>query len=178
MRFPPILFGYLKYGSFFSLSKIWCTGSLNTVLTTWAVAALMCPTKPLRGLLLLYLSDLKFFRSWGITLVFPFPCYWSSSTRLYLSIQSMSQRTFLASFIVNDFLKSCSAGKYTLNVLIATSSKFPSISLNISQYLSEYVFRVSPSYMAIDSKESKERGTLLEVINQAPKALVSLKRSN
>ena len=31
---PPILFGYLKYGSFLIFSKTWCTGSLNTVPTT------------------------------------------------------------------------------------------------------------------------------------------------
>ena len=64
-------------------------------------------------------------------------------------------------------------GKLTLKVLIATSLKSPSISLNISQYLSEYVFRVSPSCMVIDSREPKGRGTLLQVIERAPKALVS-----
>ena len=41
------------------------------------------------------------------------------------------------------FFKSCSVGNLTLKVLMATSSKSPSISLNISQYLSKYVFRVS-----------------------------------
>ena len=42
----------------------------------------------------------------------------------------------LCRFIVRDFLKSCSVGRPTLNVLITTSSKSPSISLNVSQYLS------------------------------------------
>ena len=85
----------------------------------------------------------------------------------------MSWCTLLASFLVKDFLKSFSACKLTLKVLIATSSKFPFISLNIFQYLSEYVFRVSPSRMAIDNRESKGRGTLLQVTKRAPKALVS-----
>ena len=76
-------------------------------------------------------------------------------------------------FLVKDFLKSCSAGKPTLKVFITTSSKFPSIWLNISQYLLEYVFRVSPSHMVMDSRESKGRGTQLQVTKQAPNALVS-----
>ena len=42
---------------------------------------------------------------------------------------------------------------------MATSSKLPSISLYISQYMSEYVFRVSPSRMNKDNRESKGRGT-------------------
>ena len=55
---------------------------------------------------------------------------------------------------------------------MATSLKSPSISLNISQYLSEYVFRVSLSHMVIDNREFEGRGTLLQVTNQAPNALV------
>ena len=51
--------------------------------------------------------------------------------------------------------------------------KLPSISLYISQYLSEYAFRVSPSYMDKDSKESKGRGTLLHVMKRDLKAWVS-----
>ena len=47
-------------------------------------------------------------------------------------INTVHELTFLASFLVNDFLKSCSAGRSTLKVLIATSLKFPSITLNIS----------------------------------------------
>ena len=78
-----------------------------------------------------------------------------------------------ASFPIKDFLKLCSVGRPTLKVLMASSLKSPSISLNISQYLSEYVFRVSPFRMVKDSKKSKGRGTLLQVTNQAPKALVS-----
>ena len=85
----------------------------------------------------------------------------------------MSWRTLSAGFFVKDLLKSCSIGKPTLKVLIATSSKFPSISLNISQYLSKYVFGVSPFHMAIDSGESKGRWSLLQVTKWAPKALVS-----
>ena len=76
-------------------------------------------------------------------------------------------------FLVNDFLKSCLAGRLTFKILMATSSKSPSISLYISQYLSEYVFRVSLSHMVIDNRESKGQGTLLQVINRAPNALVS-----
>ena len=56
---------------------------------------------------------------------------------------------------------------------MATSSKSPSISLNISQYLFEYVFRVSPSRIVIDSKQSKGRGTLLHMIKRDPNARVS-----
>jgi len=64
----------LKYSSFFIFSRIWCTGSLNIILTTWAIAVLVCPAKSLQSLLLLYLSNLKSLQSWGITLTFPFPC--------------------------------------------------------------------------------------------------------
>ena len=115
---PPILFGHLKYGSIFIFSKTWCTSSWNTMLTTWVTVNLDCLAKSLRWWLLLYLSDLKSLLSF--TLAFPFPCYWSSLTHLYLSILSMSSRTLLASFLVNDFLKSCSVGRPTLKVLIAT----------------------------------------------------------
>ena len=76
-------------------------------------------------------------------------------------------------FPVKDFFRSCLTGKPTLKVLIATSSKFPSILLNISQYLSEYVFKVSPSRIAMDNKESKGRRTLLQVTKRAPNARVS-----
>ena len=86
---------------------------------------------------------------------------------------SMSQPILLTGFLVNDFLKSCSASKPTLKVLMATSSKSPSISLNIFQYLSEYVFRVSPSRMVIDNREFKGWGTLLHVIKQDSNAQVS-----
>ena len=132
-----------------------------------------CPAKSLQGLLLLYLVDLKSLISRGITLPFPLPCYWSSSTRLYSSIQFISRRTLLTSFLVRDFLKSCSVGRPTLKILIATSSKSPSISLNISQYLSEYVFRVSPSRMDMDNKESKGWGTVLQVMKRDPNTHVS-----
>ena len=107
------------------------------------------------------------------TLAFHFPCCWSSSTCLYSSIQSMSWHILLTGFLVKDFLRSCSAGKPTLKVLIATSSKFSSISLNISQCLSKYVFRVSPSRIVINSRESKGRETLLQVTKQAPNALMN-----
>ena len=121
-RVSSHLIGHLKYGSFLIFSKIWCTSSLNIMPTTWVTIDLDCP---IRGWLLLYISDLKSLLSWGITLAFPFPCCWSSSTYLYSSIRSMSWCTLLAGFLVNDFLKSCSMGRPTLKVLIATSSKFP-----------------------------------------------------
>ena len=90
----------------------------------------------------------------------------------------MSWHTLIAGFPVKDFLKPCSAGRPTLKVLMATLSKSPSISLNISQYLSKYVFRVSSSHMVIDSRESKGRSTLLHVIKRDPNAQVtSLKES-
>ena len=101
---------------------------------------------------------------WWITLALPFPCCWSSSTLLYLSIWSMSWCTLVTGFPVKDFLKPCLAGRPTLKVLMTTSSK--SLSLNISQYLSEYVFRVSPSRMDKDNRESKGRVTLLQVIKR------------
>ena len=103
-------------------------------------------------------------------LAFPFPCCWSSSTHLYSLIRFISQRTLLTSILVKHFLKSCSASRLTLKILIVTSSKSPSISLNISQYLSEYVFKVSPSYMDINNKESKGWETLLHVIKRDPNA--------
>ena len=43
----------------------------------------------------------------------------------------------------------------------------------ISQYLSEYIFRVSPSHMDRDSSESKGLGTLLHVTKRKSKAWVS-----
>ena len=121
-------------------------------------------------LLLLYRFDLKSLLSRGTTVAFAFPCCWSSSTLLYLSIQSISWRTLVIGFLVKDFLKPCSAGKPTLKVLMVTSSKSPSILLNICQYLSEYVFRVSPSHIAINSREFKGQGTLLHVMKRDPKA--------
>ena len=72
-----------------------------------------------------------------------------------------------------DFLKSCSASKPTLKVLMATSLKSPSISLNISKYLFKYVFRVSHSRMDMDSRESKSRATLMQMIKRDPNAQVS-----
>ena len=62
-------------------------------------------------------------------LSFPFPLL---LVLLDLSMRSISWCTLPTSFLVKDFLKSCSAGRLILKVLIATSSKFPSISLNIS----------------------------------------------
>ena len=85
----------------------------------------------------------------------------------------MSWRTLLTSFPIKDFLKPCLVGRLALNVLMATSSKFSSISLNISQYLSEYIFRVFPSRMVIDNRESKGWGTLLHVIKRDPNTRVS-----
>ena len=142
-----------------------------------ALAGPACPAKSLWGRLFLYQSYLKFLISLGITLAFPFPCYWSSSTLLYLSILSMSWRTLVAGFLVKDFLKLCLVGRPTLKVLMAISSKSPSISLNISRYLSEYIFKVPPSCMVKDSRESKGRGTQLQVMKREPNAQVSLWRN-
>ena len=50
---PLTLFGHLKYYSFLIFSNTWCTGSLNTVFTTWGAADLDCPVKSLWDLLLL-----------------------------------------------------------------------------------------------------------------------------
>ena len=77
-------------------------------------------------------------------------------------------------FSIRDFLKLCSAGRPTLKVLMATSLKSPSISLNIARYLSEYVFRVSLSRMDKDSRESKGWG----VIKWEPNAQVSFLRES
>ena len=109
----------------------------------------------------------------GDNLTFPLSCCWSSLTFLYLSIISMSWRMLVTGFPVKDFLKLCSAGRPSLKVLMATWLKSPSISLNISQYLSEYVFRVSPSFMDKENKEAKDRETLLHVIKWDPNAWVS-----
>ena len=70
---------------------------------------------------------------------------------------------------VRDFLKLCSDRRPTLKVLMAISS----ISLNISQYLSEYAFTDSPSLINIDNKESRGWGTLLHVINREQNDWVS-----
>ena len=85
-----ILLGHLKYGSFLIFSKTWCTSSQNTMLTTWGAVDPDYPVKSLRGLLLLYRSDLKSLLFLEITLPFPLSYCWSSSTLLYLSILSMS----------------------------------------------------------------------------------------
>ena len=71
----------------------------------------------------------------------------------------MSWRKLVTSFPIRDFLKPWVVGRPLLKVLMVTSSKLPSISLYISQYLSKYVFRVSPSRINQDSKECKGRGT-------------------
>ena len=123
------------------------------------------PRKPFLGRLLLYRSDLKSFLSWGITLAFPFPCCWSYSILLYLLTWSINWRKLVTGLPVKDFLKPCSGGRPTLKVLIVTSSKSPSISLNISQYLSTYTFTDSPFLMDMDSRESRGWGTLLHVMN-------------
>ena len=132
-----------------------------------------CPVKSLLGLLLLYWSDLKSLPFWGITFSFPFPYRWSSSTLLYLSIRSISCRTLVTGLPIKDFLKPCSVGRPLLNVLMATSSKLSSISLYISQYLSEYALRVSLSCMDNDNNKLRGRGTLVFVMKRKPKAWVS-----
>ena len=118
-----------------------------------------------RGLLLLYRFNLKSLLSWGITLAFPFLYCWSSSILLYLSTRSISWHKLVTGLSVRDFLKPCSDGRPTLKVLTTTSSKSPSISLNISQYLSAYAFTDSPSLIDIDNKEFRGWGTLLHVMN-------------
>ena len=85
----------------------------------------------------------------------------------------MSWRTLVTDLLVRDSLKSCLAKRLTLKVLMVTSSKSPSIWLNISQYLFKYVFRVSLSHILKDSKEAKGWGTLLQVTNREPNAWVS-----
>ena len=95
MGFLAILFGHLKNDLFLIFSRTWCTGSRNTALIAWVLVEPDCPTKCLRGWLLLYWSNLNSLISWGITLAFLFPCYWSSSTLLYLSIWFMSWRTLV-----------------------------------------------------------------------------------
>ena len=49
---------------------------------------------------------------------------------------------------------------------MVTSSKLPSILLNISSYLSEYAFTDSPFLIDMDNKKSKGWRTLLHVINR------------
>ena len=93
-----------------------------------------------------------------LLLSFPFPCSWSSSTLLYLSILSISWRTLVTSLPVRDFLKPCLVGRPLLNVLMATLSWFSSISLYTSQYLSEYAFKVSPSCIDKDNNELRVVG--------------------
>ena len=85
----------------------------------------------------------------------------------------MSWHTLVIGLPVRDFLRPYSAGRPILKVLMATSSKSPSILLNISQYQSEYAFRVSPSRIDKDNKEPKGRETLLHVTKREPNAWVS-----
>ena len=79
---------------------------------------------------------------------------------------SISWRKLVTGLPVKDFLKPCSTGRPTLKVLKVTSSKSPSISLNISQYLSEYAFTDSPSLIDMDNKEFRGWGILLHMINR------------
>ena len=145
MGSPAILLGHLKYDSFFIFSKTWCIGSRNTTLTACVSVGPDYLVKSLLGwLLLLNQSDLKSLLSWGTIFALPLPNYWSFSTLLYLSIRSINWRKLVTGFSVRDFLKPCSVGRPLLKVLMTTSSKLPSISLYISQYLSKYAFRVSP----------------------------------
>ena len=164
MESPAILFGHLKNVLFLIFSKTWCTFCV--------LANPYYPVKSLLGLLLLYRSDLKSLPFWGITFSFPFPCSWSSSTLLYLSILSISCRTLVTGLPVKDFLKPCSVGRPLLKVLMATSSKFSSISY-ISQYMSKYAFKVSPSCMDNDNNKLRGRGTLVFVMKWEPKAWIS-----
>ena len=60
-----------------------------------------------------------------------------------------------------------------MKVLMAISSKSPFVSLNIFQYLSEYVFKVSPFRIDMDNRESKGQRTLLHVMKRDPNAHVS-----
>ena len=175
MESPAILFGHLKNGSFLIFFKTWGTGFLNTALTFCILVDPYCPTKSFLRLLLLYRYrfDLKSLPFWEITFSFPFPYSWSSSTLLYLSIWSISCRTLVTSLPVKDFLKPCLVGRLLLKVLMAMSSKLPSISLYISQYLSKYAFRVSPSHMDSDNNELRGQGTLVFVMKQEPKAWIS-----
>ena len=101
----------------------------------------------------------------------PFPMLLVLLDSLIL-VNSIHKLTYTVSRFPSQRLP-CSAGRPTLKVLMATSSKSPSISLNIYQHLSEYVFRVSPSCIVIDNRESKSRGTLLHVIKWDPNARVS-----
>lgn len=129
--------------------------------------------KPLLGRLGPNLSGCGSFHFGVKTLSFPLPWTWSSLTLLWLSRWSINWCIFLAGFMVRDFLKPEFIGSPTLKVLITTSSKSPSISLKSSQYLSKKVFKVSPSFISMDGKESKELRILLQVINLASNALVS-----
>ena len=168
-----ILFSHLKNDSFLIFSKTWGISSLNTALTFYILGDPYCPVKSLLKLLLLYRSDLKSIPFWGITFSFPFPCSRSSFILLYLSFRSISYRTLVTDLPVKDFLKPCSVGRPLLKVLMATSSKLLSISLYISQYLSEYAFRVSPSRMDNDNNELRGWGTLVFVMKREPKAWIS-----
>ena len=85
----------------------------------------------------------------------------------------MSWHRLVTGFPVRDFLKPYSVGKPLLKVLMAMSSKLTSISLYISQYLSKYVFRGSPSRMDKDNRESKGLGILVHVIKRESNARVS-----
>ena len=95
------------------------------------------------------------------------------SIRPEISDWSISWRRLVTGLPVRDFLKSCSDGRPTLKVLTATSSKSPSILLNISQYLSKYAFTDFPSLIDIDNKESRGWGTLLHVMNREQNDWVS-----
>ena len=67
-------------------------------------------------------EDFGFFLSLGLILL-----------NLLMLINAIHELTHIqASFIVKDFLKSCFVWSPTLKVLMATSYKSPSISLNVS----------------------------------------------
>ena len=131
-------------------------------------------------------SNIIFSRSSGIELVRPkIPYLLRDNLRFTFSllliflnslifINSVHKLTHTSNrFTGQWFPQSCSLGRSILKVLMTTFSKSPSISLYISQYLSEYAFRVSPSCMDRDSSESKGLGTLLHVTKREPKDCAS-----
>ena len=146
-RFPEHLVNHLSIGGHWPLSKV-PPGSIVIVSVRPEIYPLLR-------------DDLSL--AFPLLLVFIDPL-------VLVSIWSMSWRMLVTSFPVKDFHKPCLVGRPTLKELMAMSSTLPSISLYISQYLSEYVFRVSPSRMDKDSGESKGRGTLLQVIKREPNA--------
>lgn len=119
---------YKQYGSCLIWSRILCTGSLNVTLTSLTLAP--------SSWILKFPQDLDWkplcwdsFEYCGVTGALPLLCCQSSSNLLYSSIRFISCLISSSGLIINDSRNYGSSGNPNRNVLVATFSFLPPISL-------------------------------------------------